>query len=65
MASTVTISGTDSVGAVALAVSEMSVVVAGIVLQVALAADFSAASARFFLLRGSSSLGGLRFNFGC
>ena len=63
MVSASNVSGTRSVGAVALAEADLDVVVTGVVLQVTLAADGSTVSARGFLLGGSTSLGRLYFRF--
>ena len=64
MVSVVTIAGPISVVAVALAAVVLSVVFSGVALKVIAAADGSTVSARSFLLRGRTSLGGPRFCLG-
>ena len=61
----VTVSGTVSVVSVALDVSAISFVFAGVVLQVVVSACGSTASERGFLLVGISSVGGKLFRFWC
>ena len=63
MVSAVTVSGTVYIGDVVLSVATLAVLVAGVVLHEEVTADDSAASARVFLLGGSSSLVRLRFHF--
>ena len=62
--SAVAVTGTSSVGAVALATVALSVVVDGVALEVAVAARISTMSTRGFLLGGSVSLRGLLFRLG-
>ena len=59
----VTVSGTDSVVAVTLDSAALAVVASGVLRQVKVSVCGSTASERYFLLGGSSSVGGTRFRF--